>query len=175
MNESKNFVVYDYMAKEVKKEKEVMAVDCFESFGWELVSKQPSYFSTVVLNFRRDKDLKNSELDTLQREMEKAFDEIHDYEIIKNRGGRTSALVIGVIGALILGGGMSLVTFAGSMAWFVAGIIIGVIGLAICGINIPILRKANKNKSTKIGKLIDEKQDEITAILIRVGQNFKMA
>ena len=149
MNDSKNFVVYDYITKEVKKDKEAMAIDCYESFGWEFVSSKPSYFS-VMLSFKRDKDVKDTELNTLQREMEKAFDDIDNYESQKNRGGHTLALIIGVIGALILGGGMSLITFGSSMFWFVVGIVIGVIGLIICGINIPILHKVNKGKAAEI-------------------------
>lgn len=58
----------------------------------------------------------------------------------------------GVIAALVVGVGLCLsmgVLGNGSTASFVAGVIIGVIGLAMCGLNLPLYHKMLANGKEK--------------------------
>ena len=53
------------------------------------------------------------------------------------------AYTFGIISSLIAGLGMSLAmqVIGGTTAWMIAGIVIGIIGFALCGINYPIYKK----------------------------------
>lgn len=63
------------------------------------------------------------------------------------------SIVIGTIGTLIFGGGMSCV-LVGTEAMFVPGIILGVIGFAIMGIAFPLYTKMVKKQREKIAPQI---------------------
>lgn len=69
------------------------------------------------------------------------------------------AIIVGVIGALILGTGMSCcMVWAG--AWFVPGVIIGVIGMAVVAAAYPlychVLKKERRRIAPEILRLTDE-------------------
>ena len=72
------------------------------------------------------------------------------------------ALATGILGALILGGGMSAV-LVGTAFWFIPGIIIGVVGLAIAGITYPLylrmVKKYRDKAAPEILKILDEMKD----------------
>ena len=69
------------------------------------------------------------------------------------------ALAVGILGALVLGAGMSGV-LAGPAWMFIPGIIVGVIGLAITGINYPLflrmVKKYREKNAPEIIKLLDD-------------------
>lgn len=69
------------------------------------------------------------------------------------------SIMIGIVGSLILGGGMSLCMVAGGI-WFVPGILIGIIGMAVLGAAYPIynhvLKKEREKAAPEIMRLTDE-------------------
>ena len=69
------------------------------------------------------------------------------------------SIVVGVIGALIMGAGMSLCMVVGN-AWMIPGIIVGVIGMAVLAIAYPlylrILKKERERIAPEILKLTEE-------------------
>lgn len=69
------------------------------------------------------------------------------------------SLVVGVIGALIMGVGMSLCMVAAGV-WMIPGIIIGVIGMAVVAVAYPlyvkILKKERERIAPEILRLTDE-------------------
>lgn len=69
------------------------------------------------------------------------------------------AIIVGVIGALILGAGMSCCMVFGG-AWFVPGIVIGVIGMAVVGAAYPmynhVLKKERERIAPEVLRLTDE-------------------
>lgn len=69
------------------------------------------------------------------------------------------SLGTGIFGALILGGGMSLCMVTGGM-WFIPGIILGIIGMAVLGVAYPlynyILKKEREKVAPEIMRLTDE-------------------
>lgn len=71
----------------------------------------------------------------------------------------TAAIAVGVTGTLVFGGGMSCITVMSGGA-FVAGIIIGVIGIAILSLAYPVygitLKKERKRIASEVLKLADE-------------------
>lgn len=69
------------------------------------------------------------------------------------------SLAIGIVGALVLGVGMCC-----TMVWtdlFVLGIIVGVIGMAICGCAYPLYKNTIKKKRAEIAPQILELANEI--------------
>ncbi|MBQ8558452.1 MAG: hypothetical protein IJ439_00495 [Tyzzerella sp.] len=69
------------------------------------------------------------------------------------RPGNMAAIIIGVIGTLIMGTGMSLI-----MVWqdtfLILGIVIGVIGMAILGAAYPVYRSITKKQKEKLAPQI---------------------
>lgn len=75
------------------------------------------------------------------------------------------AYTFGIVSALVLGVGMCLcmkVIGAGSTGSMVAGVIIGLLGLAGCGVNYPIFLKLREKGKQKYGSDILRLAKEIT-------------
>ena len=70
------------------------------------------------------------------------------------------SLTVGILGALILGLGMSCI-----MVWaekmFVAGIIFGILGIVICALAYPIHKRKTEKKRKEIAPLILKLTDEL--------------
>lgn len=76
------------------------------------------------------------------------------------------AYIFGGLGALIMGSGMSLImtdigSLLGISATMPVGIIIGVVGMIIAGVNYPIYKGILNGRKKKYGKEIFELSDEI--------------
>lgn len=69
------------------------------------------------------------------------------------------SLIIGIIGALVMGVGMSCCMAFGG-AWFIPGIIIGIVGIAVATLAYPVydrvLRKEKEKIAPEILRLTDE-------------------
>lgn len=76
------------------------------------------------------------------------------------RPGTITSIVIGVIGTLIMGGGMSLV-MVGPEAFFVLGIVIGIAGIAILATAYPVYKVITKKQREKIGPQILALSEEL--------------
>lgn len=74
--------------------------------------------------------------------------------------GTMVSLIIGIIGALVLGVGMCCV-LVWADDWFVAGIIIGVIGLIITAVAYPMYQKITKEEKEKLAPEILRLTEEL--------------
>lgn len=75
----------------------------------------------------------------------------------------TKALTVGIIGSLILGVGMCC-----TMVWtdfFVLGIIVGIIGMLVCGLAYPVYKRSLEQKRAVVGAQILKLSDEISGEL----------
>ena len=70
------------------------------------------------------------------------------------------AIVVGVIGSLVLGLGMSM-CMAFDSAWFVPGVVIGLIGMVIVGIAYPLYNRVLKKERERIAPEILRLTDEL--------------
>lgn len=70
------------------------------------------------------------------------------------------SIIVGVIGALIMGVGMCCATVWQGM-WFIPGIIIGLIGMAVLAAAYPIYQKVIKKEREKIAPEIIRLTDEL--------------
>lgn len=76
------------------------------------------------------------------------------------RIGTTASIIVGVIGTLIMGGGMSLV-MVGPDDFLVLGVIIGVIGMVILAMAYPIYKVIMKKQREKIAPQILALSEEL--------------
>ena len=76
------------------------------------------------------------------------------------RIGTTASIIVGVIGTLIMGGGMSLV-MVGPDDFLVLWVIIGVIGMAILAMAYPIYKVIMKKQREKIAPQILALREEL--------------
>lgn len=71
------------------------------------------------------------------------------------------SIIVGVIGALIMGVGMCC-TIVWQGIWFIPGIIIGLIGMAVLALAYPIYQKVLKKEREKIAPEVIRLTDELT-------------
>ena len=76
------------------------------------------------------------------------------------RKGTIVALVSGIVGALILGLGMSCCMVWGGI-WFIPGIIIGIVGIALASVAYPLYNVITKKEREKIAPEIIRLTDEL--------------
>ena len=74
--------------------------------------------------------------------------------------GTTLSIVLGVIGTLILGVGMCCV-LVWQNTWFIPGIIIGIVGLAVLSLAYPVYLQVTKKEREKIAPEILRLTDEL--------------
>ena len=79
------------------------------------------------------------------------------------RPGTIASIAVGVAGMLILGAGMCCtLVWNSSMGIFIAGIVIGIIGMVISGVAYPIYQKITKNERDKIAEQIIALSNELS-------------
>jgi uncharacterized membrane protein YeaQ/YmgE (transglycosylase-associated protein family) len=76
------------------------------------------------------------------------------------RKGTLLSIVVGVIGTLILGLGMCCV-MVWQTTWFVPGIVIGLLGIAVVAIAYPVYLQVTKKEREKIAPEILRLTDEL--------------
>ena len=70
------------------------------------------------------------------------------------------SLIVGIIGALILGMGMSFCMVFGN-GWFIPGIVIGLIGMAVVGVAYPLYNRVLKKERERIAPEVLRLTDEL--------------
>ena len=77
-----------------------------------------------------------------------------------NNKATTRSLILGIIGTLIMGIGMSC-TMVGTEEMFIPGILVGVVGIIIAGIAYPVYKRTLKKERNKIAPEIIRLTDEL--------------
>ncbi|MGN1117152.1 MAG: hypothetical protein ACI4RU_00930 [Acutalibacteraceae bacterium] len=70
------------------------------------------------------------------------------------------SVIVGIVGALIMGIGMYCTMVLQEM-WFIPGIIIGLVGMAVLGLAFPVYQKVLKKEREKIAPEIIRLTDEL--------------
>ena len=76
------------------------------------------------------------------------------------RPGTTAAIIVGVIGALLLGVGMSC-TMVWAEQFFIPGVIVGVLGIALVGAAYPLYSRVTKKRRERLAPEIMRLTDEL--------------
>ena len=174
--QEKDFVSYEYRTKTVKAKDQTKAIDMYEAFGWEVTSATPSFADNLTLSLKRDRKQKHKqELTKLERQAEDVFDAINGLHKAKTMGASVFSYIFGIFAALVLGGGMCMVMLIeNSIPTMVGGIILGVIGIILCGVNYLIYNKLVANKTKQILPIIDDNEEKLANILEK-GNNLLYA
>ena len=165
--QDKDFVSYEYKTVTVKAKDKTRATDMYEAFGWEVTSAAPSVSGGVTVSLKRDRKQKHKqELTKLERQAEDTFETINRLQQSKTMGANIFAYVFGAFATLVLGGGMCLVMLIeNSIPALIGGIVLGVIGLALCGINYFIYKKIVAKRIKQVLPVIDQTEEKLANIL----------
>jgi len=116
MQETRNFVGYEYKEVAVNRDMEGVYADAYPSFGWVLEGSAHPVIGTpaAILKFKRDRKIHNkAELTRLQRQFEGSAREIEKLEQSKTTKATITAFIIGIIGTAFMAG--SVFAFLGNM------------------------------------------------------------
>lgn len=166
--QEKDFVSYEYRTVSVKAKDQARVMDLYEAFGWEVTGTSPA-LDGITLSLKRDRHIPHKqELVKLERQAEDTFSRIGGLERSKTQGASAFSYIFGCIAALILGGGMSLVMLVeGSIPALVGGIVLGIIGIVLCGVNYPIYKRLASQKTKALLPVIDETEEKLANLLER--------
>lgn len=165
--QDKDFVSYEYKTVTVKANQQTKAIDMYEAFGWEITGTTPTVVDGLTISLKRDRKQKHKqELTKLERQAEDLFNTLDGLQRAKTMGASIFAYIFGVFATLVLGGGMCLcMLMQSNMPAFVGGIILGIIGIALCAVNYPIYKKIAVNKTKQVLPIIDDNEEKLANIL----------
>lgn len=168
MMQEKDHVSYEYRTVSAKAKDQTKVIDLYEAFGWEVTGTSPAV-NSVTLSLKRDRHIPHKqELVKLERQAEDTFAALGGLERAKTRGASVFAYIFGCVAALVLGGGMCLCMLVeGSVPAFAGGIVLGLAGIALCGVNYPIYKKLAEKKTRSLLPVIDETEEKLANILER--------
>ena len=166
--QERDFVSYEYRTVSVKAKDQARVMDLYEAFGWEVTGTSPA-LDGVTLSLKRDRHIPHKqELVKLERQAEDTFSRIGGLERSKTQGTSVFSYIFGCIAVLILGGGMSLVMLVeSSIPALVGGIVLGIIGIVLCGVNNAIYKKRAEKKTKALLPVIDETEEKLANLLER--------
>lgn len=164
--QEKDFVSYEYKTVSVKAKDQTRTVDLYEAFGWEVAGTVSAPIG-VTLSLKRDRKQKHKqELNKLERQAEETADMLDGLVRSETLGASVFAYIFGIAAALLFGGGMSLtMLIENSIPALVGGIALGVVGLALCGVNYFIYTKLVAKKTRQVLPVIDSTEEKLANIL----------
>ena len=165
--QEKDFVCYEYKTAAVKAKDRARAMDMYEAFGWEITSTEATPTGGITISLRRDRKQKHrAELNKLERRAEETFESLNELQRSKTMGAGIFAYIFGAVAALVLGGGMCLVMLIeNSIPALVGGIVLGLLGIALCAVNYPIYKRIAAKKTKQVLPVIDETEQKLADIL----------
>lgn len=167
--QDKDFISYEYATKTVKAKNRAKALDMYEAFGWEITSSEVTVTGGVTLSMKRDRKIPHKrELTKLERQAEDTFSAIDKLNAAKTLGASVFAYIFGCIATLVLGGGMCLVMLTeNNIPAFIGGIMLGLAGFALCGVNYLIYKKLAERITKQLLPVVDQTEEQLANVLER--------
>lgn len=164
----KGVVFYDYLTVQAEGKAAYEVIDSYQALGWEVVNRANSFLpGLVTINLKRNRKIKNKDqLNRLQAKLDDSFNGIKVCEKNKTQSAMVVALILGIIGALIFGGGLSMfLTWTNPEIWvyFVAGALAAT-GAVPCAFAYFVYAKIRTKKTAAMNILIEQKRDEISSL-----------
>lgn len=160
-------IVFDYKTVKVKRETETMLCDAYRTLGWEVTgtTMAEGSLSQVNVSFKRDRKLAHKiELNRLQLQIDESIRNIERLLAAKKSAGMPEAITLGVIGALTLGGGMSMVMVLEGAGFFIGGIALGVVGIGIGLLGWLVHNRVKTKKVNQADPLIEEESQKFSEL-----------
>lgn len=108
---------------------------------------------------QEQEELKRIRRKYLPRE-ESKLEQLRRLDRTVTRKGTTVSLIVGILGALIMGVGMCC-AMVWMGVWFIPGIVIGLVGMAVVGAAYPLYTHITKREREKIAPEIMRLTDEL--------------
>lgn len=156
-----NYRSYEYARTTVKNDLAQVALDCYESLGYEFTGQTNTTPGVqTTLSFRRSRKVSGkAQLSKIQRTMNDTIVSIANMEAQKTKKATGQAIALGTAAALILGVGMCC-----TMVWthlMALGIAVGVIGIAGCIYAFLCYRKTVEAESARLNPKIEAAYDRL--------------
>jgi len=117
-----------------------------KKFEYTYSAKQQEEIKAIKMKYVPKEENKMETLRKLDKSVEKQ--------------GTIWALVLGIVGTLIFGGGMSFV-MVGDADFMLVGIILGIIGMAVLGVAYPVYKNVTKKQRKKMAPQILALSEEL--------------
>ncbi len=165
--QEKNFTAFEYKTETVPVKDKTRVADEAEAFGWEIVETGKAIGANCTLTMRRDRKIRHrQELIRLEKRAAEARATLDTLERSKKFAARVFCCIFGVFSTLVAGGGMSLVMLSeGNVSNMVVGIILGIVGIALCCINYPVYNKIVMRKTRETSAAINAGEEALANIL----------
>lgn len=125
-----------------------------------LVNENQSFNYTY--SAKKQKEIEDIRKKYLPKEEDK-METLRRLDKSAEKPGTMAAIIVGVIGALLLGVGMCCtMVWGSSMMIFVLGVIVGIIGIAILSVAYPLYKKVTKKQREKIAGQILALSEELS-------------
>jgi len=165
------FTTYDYATINVKKNKESIYIDTYESFGWELtdseINSANNGFINTKLSFKRNRKINNkSALIKLQKKLDVHFQNIDSLEAKKTINASFKAYGIGILAIIFLALSVFIITDyidLGNLS-IPLQIIFGAIGILLTIPPYFVYQNTVTLKTEQLQPQIDQEYDEISNI-----------
>jgi len=168
MDNAREVITYDYKTITVKRQMETMAADAYENLGWEFIGSSLAGGSifNVNLSFKRDRKIADKQkLLKLQERIDNTLQHAEALLGKKRTAGMIPALTVGIAGALIFGGGMSMVlTLIETVGFVIGGVALGIAGLGVALLAWPIYKKVRKTTLAKIEPILEDEFNRLADI-----------
>lgn len=155
---------FEYASTTVENELVQVAIDSYESLGYEFTGRRASTAGKIAtLSFRRNRKVHGkAQLAKIQRAMDDAIASIGRMEGEKSRKAVSQALAIGIVSALVLGVGMCCtMVWEGLMA---IGIVVGLLGIAGCVGGFLRYRAVLDRETTRLAPSIEKAYDNLATL-----------
>lgn len=165
-NKKSDYVAYEFLTVDVKKDFELIYADCYENLGWHSINnsesdsviKNPGLDFMVKLKFKRDRRIKNrSMLVSLQKKCEGALKRIDKLEKSKESEAMIVSLSSGIAGLLTLAGAVY-IFLAGEIVFSIVLVLLSLVGFAF---PLYFYKKIKSDQEYKVASLIEEQYDII--------------
>lgn len=155
---------FEYASTVVDNELVQVAVDSYESLGYEFTGRRASAAGKIsTLSFRRNRKVRGkAQLAKIQRSMDDAIASIGRMEGEKSRKAVSQALAIGIVSALVLGVGMCC-----TMVWdglMALGIVVGLLGIAGCVGGFLRYRTVFDRETARLAPSIEKAYDNLATL-----------
>ncbi|MBR1946064.1 MAG: hypothetical protein IJ846_07230 [Alphaproteobacteria bacterium] len=159
---------YDVTVKTIRKSEQSYVTQIYESLGWSVTSAAPSLSDkkAIDVSFRRLSDIDDKqERNRLEKEADKELDFIKMSAKTEGKIPKINSYILGVVGTLMLGGGMSLILSGDyTVLKFVLGNVIGGLGIALCAVNNLIYKRFLTKKQNESYEKIEAARKNLDTV-----------
>ncbi len=139
-----NQVSYDFKIKTIGRHEQSRIIDFYQALGYEVTNIAPAaqFKKLLDVTLKRDSNIPHkAELVQLEQKIGAELNRIAELKRTETKAPKINAYVLGTVATLTFGGGMSLALTGNSTVSFVAGIVVGIVGLVFCAVNDLIYKK----------------------------------